>query len=486
MDHHANHLLFAQLSSPTIGYPSPPSSISTTPPPDAAHIESRGNSPSASTSCCSPTILGSGSPLNAKLRAPSPALKDSFENLEVQINDKAVRKILDLEIANEALLAVNASLEATICEQAAVMCQLRKELAAVKAKTSAVFNATYPSKAPTSSPAGTGVVVAAAPGEGAALQGIPEPTSNLHEDVEFKFQKVCAVVSMLIQEGSKAIEHNSKAINESLHLSQEEEQSPLFFPEEFYANGSPWSPFTSFNENNDSSLDSHIPQRKTTATYSSVASSGAELFRRPNALATSNARLFPVSRSPSPMLPQAAGFSADRSSRKTVKRGGLHVTFATKAEKLSNESFTSAQSVLSDTSSTSTIKPNTTRKVSAAAGSGTIVPSHRFAAQGNSNAHTSRATPPKEGSQSAGADWTASRTSSPVSRSGPSPQPTVPESSVHPSGGLYLKPISVSLPECASAPAAERKSANGDQSFSKMALNASKAASARPRYKQRW
>ncbi|KAJ3168408.1 hypothetical protein HK101_011639 [Irineochytrium annulatum] len=48
---------------------------------------------------------------------------------ESQVNEKAVRKILDLEIANESLLAVNSSLEATIRDQSRRMDEMKRRIA---------------------------------------------------------------------------------------------------------------------------------------------------------------------------------------------------------------------------------------------------------------------------------------------------------------------------------------------------------------------
>ncbi|KAI8819670.1 uncharacterized protein EV422DRAFT_102196 [Fimicolochytrium jonesii] len=52
--------------------------------------------------------------------------------LGIQANDKAVRKIMDLEIANSSLLAVNTSLENTIRQQAQEMEAMRREAARLK------------------------------------------------------------------------------------------------------------------------------------------------------------------------------------------------------------------------------------------------------------------------------------------------------------------------------------------------------------------
>ncbi|KAI8611838.1 hypothetical protein BC830DRAFT_626411 [Chytriomyces sp. MP71] len=54
--------------------------------------------------------------------------------MKTQVNDRAVRKIMDLEIANESLLAVNTTLENTIREQALNMEQMRRMVGMMKRK----------------------------------------------------------------------------------------------------------------------------------------------------------------------------------------------------------------------------------------------------------------------------------------------------------------------------------------------------------------
>ncbi|KAJ3413751.1 hypothetical protein HDV05_007654, partial [Chytridiales sp. JEL 0842] len=60
--------------------------------------------------------------------------KDLQQKMEAQANQRALRKIMDLEIANESLLAVNMTLETTIREQALSMEQLKRQLAFARKK----------------------------------------------------------------------------------------------------------------------------------------------------------------------------------------------------------------------------------------------------------------------------------------------------------------------------------------------------------------
>ncbi|ORY53916.1 hypothetical protein BCR33DRAFT_711257 [Rhizoclosmatium globosum] len=56
------------------------------------------------------------------------------QTAKAQVNDRAVRKIMDLEIANDSLLAVNTTLENTIREQALNLEQMRKLVGVLKRK----------------------------------------------------------------------------------------------------------------------------------------------------------------------------------------------------------------------------------------------------------------------------------------------------------------------------------------------------------------
>ncbi|KAJ3182463.1 hypothetical protein HDU85_002560 [Gaertneriomyces sp. JEL0708] len=120
--------------------------------------------------------------------------------MEIQANDKALRKIMDLEIHNQSLLAVNSSLENTIRQQAQEMEELRAELerlAALQEAASPVASAAEP------------VVL-----ESAQLPSTPvdEPSitpadSTLEEDEhsEAAFARVCAMMRQMIEDGNSAL-----------------------------------------------------------------------------------------------------------------------------------------------------------------------------------------------------------------------------------------------------------------------------------------
>ncbi|KAJ3330716.1 hypothetical protein HDU76_005027 [Blyttiomyces sp. JEL0837] len=93
--------------------------------------------PDSKRSSMNSTLAYSRSPVPASLPPPSPLpVEPDFEKLEIQANDRALRKIMDLEIANESLLAVNTTLENTIREQAFTMEQLRRQLRMIQRRVS--------------------------------------------------------------------------------------------------------------------------------------------------------------------------------------------------------------------------------------------------------------------------------------------------------------------------------------------------------------
>ncbi|KNC99890.1 uncharacterized protein SPPG_05263 [Spizellomyces punctatus DAOM BR117] len=127
--------------------------------------------------------------------------------MEIQANDKALRKIMDLEISNTSLLAVNSSLENTIRQQAQELDELRQEierlkgLSSVNAETVAILANGSTTKSP-------------APVEDSRSEpAVVDIDSLIKEDehVEIAFARICATIQQMVGDGKKAAEYETPA-----------------------------------------------------------------------------------------------------------------------------------------------------------------------------------------------------------------------------------------------------------------------------------
>ncbi|KAJ3201576.1 hypothetical protein HDU82_008017 [Entophlyctis luteolus] len=150
------------------------------------------------------------------------------------VNERAARKIMDLEIANESLLAVNNTLENTIREQALNLEQMRRMMGVLKRKygetilsfdlDSTLGNGGIGSADDSASNSGT-FVESVSPNLSKSASFVRQkfdPFSNsvieeidispeLQKEVEQQFSRVCDTISQLIEEGEKALKTSFKA-----------------------------------------------------------------------------------------------------------------------------------------------------------------------------------------------------------------------------------------------------------------------------------
>ncbi|TPX66190.1 hypothetical protein SpCBS45565_g04678 [Spizellomyces sp. 'palustris'] len=138
---------------------------------------------------------------NCQLRSP---ILDPVA-MEIQANDKALRKIMDLEISNTSLLAVNSSLENTIRQQAQELDELRQEIERLKGLSSVNAVATLANGSMTKSPA---------PLEASRSEpAVVDIDSLIKEDehVEIAFARICATIQQMVGDGKKAAEYETPA-----------------------------------------------------------------------------------------------------------------------------------------------------------------------------------------------------------------------------------------------------------------------------------
>ncbi|KAI9097329.1 hypothetical protein DFS34DRAFT_119996 [Phlyctochytrium arcticum] len=115
--------------------------------------------------------------------------------MELQANDKAHRKIMDLEISNTSLLAVNSSLENTMRQQAQELEDLREELERLRQNSALSPESVtrHQRQAPPEYP--------------------PLAWSSTHEEEgdddadEIAFARVCAKVQQMIEDGLKSTQY---------------------------------------------------------------------------------------------------------------------------------------------------------------------------------------------------------------------------------------------------------------------------------------
>ncbi|TPX67979.1 hypothetical protein CcCBS67573_g07343 [Chytriomyces confervae] len=148
--------------------------------------------------------LSSSPPSSSPASKPTQSHNDMDpQTMKAQVNDRAVRKIMDLEIANESLLAVNTTLENTIREQALNLEQMRRLVGMLKRKY------------------------------GADLQPAQQPFTNSivddlsqspvdEKEIELQFNRVCGTISQLIQDGTRALNIRGPTPREPKRISQPE------------------------------------------------------------------------------------------------------------------------------------------------------------------------------------------------------------------------------------------------------------------------
>ncbi|KAJ3282107.1 hypothetical protein HK104_011099 [Borealophlyctis nickersoniae] len=156
-------------------------------------------------------------------------------DIELQANDRALRKIMDLEISNTSLLAVNTSLENTIRQQSLAINQMQQEIARLKGEVidedeegSSDYQASVPSdttqlqvpskpEVPPSDPSQGAVTEACKPSavhpesrnrtlaQTAALAAEEEG----HKDAQVVYGRICAIIQRLVEDGAKAVEYRA-------------------------------------------------------------------------------------------------------------------------------------------------------------------------------------------------------------------------------------------------------------------------------------
>ncbi|KAJ3219545.1 hypothetical protein HDU67_000490 [Dinochytrium kinnereticum] len=181
---------------------------------------------SSSSSTSSDRTFAASRVSNGAGKPPKPVGRsDSSGNL--QVNDKAVRKIMDLEIANESLLAVNSSLEDTIREQSRKMEQMNKRIAFLSRSVPAMVVRNMrntPGLMGDSADGGgrLGISDLDDPEERLLMLEGPTPRCLTPEvqadgereseedigssvDAEITYKRVCAILTQLVDDGTRAL-----------------------------------------------------------------------------------------------------------------------------------------------------------------------------------------------------------------------------------------------------------------------------------------
>ncbi|KAJ3014764.1 hypothetical protein HKX48_004969 [Thoreauomyces humboldtii] len=120
--------------------------------------------------------------------------------MEIQANDKALRKIMDLEISTTSLLAVNTSLENTIRQQSQEMESMRQELERYRALA----------KSQTRVPVVPAPVLSSSPP--VPVEDNPTDLIKEDDDVEVGFSRVCAMIQQMVEDGQQAIDYRPEAL----------------------------------------------------------------------------------------------------------------------------------------------------------------------------------------------------------------------------------------------------------------------------------
>ncbi|KAJ3148677.1 hypothetical protein HDU89_004527 [Geranomyces variabilis] len=129
--------------------------------------------------------------------------------MEIQANDKALRKIMDLEISNSSLLAVNSSLENTIRQQSIDLEAMRKEMESLRAAANSASETarlsaelTAPREAWHKSPADQHVDVVII-SSSIESESVEEETSS----GSISYSRSCAMIQQMIDDGRAAAEY---------------------------------------------------------------------------------------------------------------------------------------------------------------------------------------------------------------------------------------------------------------------------------------
>ncbi|KAI8903946.1 hypothetical protein DFJ77DRAFT_444138 [Powellomyces hirtus] len=161
--------------------------------------------PLHTTPTAAPAAESAGKCRNCRQRGPA------FDPvaMEIQANDKALRKIMDLEISNTSLLAVNTSLENTIRQQSQEMEAMRKELERLRdSAVNSMSNISMTDRTPRdSSP--SRISINSTPD--ATVDSILDADALIKEDgnVELRFSRICAMIQQMVEDGTKAVEYQA-------------------------------------------------------------------------------------------------------------------------------------------------------------------------------------------------------------------------------------------------------------------------------------
>ncbi|ORX83766.1 hypothetical protein BCR32DRAFT_243078 [Anaeromyces robustus] len=153
-----------------------------------------------------------------------------------QVNDRALRKIMDLEILNESLRSINESLECTIKEQSLKMEQLQLQIDHLKSASS--LNSTndddflfdFLLTKDTNSDSEIKIIPRhpqhAYRNSNQLSSSIPKDVKenekllediNLNEDTDVQFKRICAKIELLINDANKAVALKPKEVEKELN-----------------------------------------------------------------------------------------------------------------------------------------------------------------------------------------------------------------------------------------------------------------------------
>ncbi|KAJ3344381.1 hypothetical protein HDU83_005283 [Entophlyctis luteolus] len=160
---------------------------------------------------------------SAPIKPATPVLAFDADTAKSHVNERAARKIMDLEIANESLLAVNTTLENTIREQALNLEQMRRIMGVLKRKYGeASLSVDYSDDSASNSETFVESVSLSSSKSGLFVRQKFDPFANavieeidnsleLQKEVEQQFDRVCDTISQLIEAGEKALKTTFKA-----------------------------------------------------------------------------------------------------------------------------------------------------------------------------------------------------------------------------------------------------------------------------------
>ncbi|KAJ3233798.1 hypothetical protein HDU81_001979 [Chytriomyces hyalinus] len=303
--------------------------------------------------------------LSSSLPSSSPASKPTQshndmdpQTMKAQVNDRAVRKIMDLEIANESLLAVNTTLENTIREQALNLEQMRRLVGMLKRKYGADLVPDDLSLDTDSSEyseellgSGTDSSLMLSPksnGGSRMKQFVDQPaqqpfTNSIVDDlsqspvdekeIELQFNRVCGTISQLIQDGTRALSIRGPTPREPKRISQPEPitiSPPAAEPEPIPARQSPSPkpispPTTSTTSRKPSPLSTSttpgsskrasgtISPPRSASTPSSRASTPTPMKRTATTATTTSTRSSTAATTPKPPAPRKQSTSSEAS-----------------------------------------------------------------------------------------------------------------------------------------------------------------------------